>query len=76
MEQQFYLDSFSPWQVREESCADTCIASVEAAAVMGGMGLKFIGVVKTVTKRYPMGILFGRELSRREERVSQSCEIN
>jgi hypothetical protein len=32
---------------------------------MGGMGLKFIGVVKTATKRHPMALLSGRELSRR-----------
>jgi hypothetical protein len=57
-------------------CAEFCFASVEAAEVMGGMGLKFIGVVKTATKRYPMAILSGRELSRRGERVSLSCDIN
>jgi hypothetical protein len=37
---------------------------------MGGLGLKFIGVVKTATKRYPMAILSGRELFHRGERVS------
>jgi hypothetical protein len=43
---------------------------------MGGMGPKFIGVVKTATKRHPMAILSGLKLSRRGERVSQSCDIN
>jgi kynureninase len=43
---------------------------------MGGMGLKFIGVVKAATKRYPMDILTGHELSRRGEQVSLSCELN
>jgi Transposase IS4 len=51
-------------------CADSYFASVEAAEVMGGMCLKFIGVVKTAMKRYPMAILSGRELSHRVERVS------
>jgi Transposase IS4 len=51
-------------------CADSYFASVEAAEVMGGLGLKFIGVVKTATKTYPMAILSGCELSHRGERVS------
>jgi hypothetical protein len=68
MEQQFYLNSFSPGTGRI-LCADFYFASVEAAEVMGGMGLNFIGVVKTATKWHPMAILSGRELSRHGERV-------
>jgi hypothetical protein len=45
--------------------ADILFASVEAAGLTGRMVLKFIGVVKTVTKRYPMAILSEHELSRR-----------
>jgi Transposase IS4 len=52
-------------------CADFYFASVEAAEVMGGIGLKFIGVVKTATKRHPTAIHSGRG-----ERVSLSCDIN
>jgi Transposase IS4 len=57
-------------------CADFYYASVQAAEFMGGTGLKFIGVVKTATKRHPMVILSGRELPLRRERVSTSCDIN
>jgi hypothetical protein len=75
MEQQFYLNSFSPG-TGGILCADFYFASVEAAEVMGGMGLKFIVVVKTAMKMHPMAILSGRELSRHWERVSLSCNIN
>jgi hypothetical protein len=47
-----------------------CFASVEAAEVMGGMGHEFIGVLKTATKRCPMAILSGHELSRHGEQVA------
>jgi hypothetical protein len=46
-------------------CADFLFASVEAAELTGRMVLKFIGVLKTATKRYPMAILSEGELSRR-----------
>jgi hypothetical protein len=51
-------------------CADSYFASVEAARYLLGMGLKFIGVVKTATRMCPMYILSRRELAQRGDFVS------
>ena len=40
-------------------CADSYFASVGAAQKLKEIGLKFIGVVKTATKKFPMKYLFG-----------------
>ena len=52
-----------PW-VRTDRCvcADSYIASVNAVTVMRMMGLCFIGVVKTATKKFPMSYLSNLEL--------------
>ena len=34
-------------------CADSYFASMPYSIAMGDMGLRFIGVVKTATKKYP-----------------------
>ena len=35
-------------------CADSCFASVATAESLLEIGLKFIGVIKTATRKYPM----------------------
>ena len=52
-----------PW-VRMDCCvcADSYFASINAVTVMRTMGLRFIGVVKTATKKFPMSYLSNLEL--------------
>ena len=52
-----------PWVMRDHCvCADSYFASVNAVTVMRTMGLHFIGVVKTATKKIPMSYLSNLEL--------------
>ena len=55
-----------PW-VRTDSCAcaNSYFASVNAVTVMRMMGLHFIGVVKTATKKFPMFYLSNLLVARR-----------
>ena len=55
-----------PW-VRTDRCicADSYFASVNAVTVMRTMDLRFIGVVKTATKKFPMSYLSNLELVQR-----------
>ena len=55
-----------PW-VRTDRCicADSYFALVNAVTVMRTMGLRFIGVVKTATKKFPMSYLSNLELVQR-----------
>ena len=55
-----------PW-VRTDRCvcADSYFASINAVTVMRMMGLHFIGVVKTATKKFPMSYLSNLELVQR-----------
>ena len=46
-------------------CADSYFASVGAAETLKKIGLRFIGVVKTATKRFPMKNLSELELENR-----------
>jgi len=46
-------------------CADSYFASVEAALELKGLGLRFIGVVKNSTTRYPMTALSTKEIPAR-----------
>jgi hypothetical protein len=50
-------------------CADSYFASVAAALELKRIGLKFIGVVKTATKQFPLAYLSGLELRARGDRV-------
>ena len=52
-----------PW-VRMDHCvcANSYFASINAVTVMRMMGLHFIGVVKTATKKFPMSYLSNLEL--------------
>ena len=54
-------------------CADSYFASVTAAERLLEMDLKFIGVIKTATKKFHMTYLSSRELSCRGQRV---CMVN
>jgi len=51
-------------------CADSHFASVEAALSLKAAGLRFIGVVKTAHRRFPMASLAARELGERGDWVS------
>jgi len=42
---------------KRDVCADSYFASVTAAKQLLGIGLRFIGVVKTATRGYPMSTL-------------------
>jgi Transposase IS4 len=49
-------------------CADSYFSSVQAAEQLQVMGLKFIGVVKTATRNFPMQALGSIEMGTRGER--------
>ena len=57
------LKFLEPW-VKTDCCvcADSYFASINAVTVMRMMGLHFIGVVKTATKKFPMSYLSNLEL--------------
>ena len=49
-------------------CGDSYFASVPAALMLSRNGMRFIGVVKTATRQYPMGYLQRVELQDRGDR--------
>ena len=52
-----------PWlNTHRIVCADSYFESVTAAELIYLNGLKFIGVVKTATRKYPMAHLASQEL--------------
>jgi len=51
-------------------CADSYFASVDAAETLRASGLRFIGVVKTAHRRFPMASLASRELQSRGDHAS------
>jgi Transposase IS4 len=58
-----------PWQFSDRMvCADSYFASVGAAEEFRRMRMRFIGVVKTATKQYPMAYLSNIELHERSDR--------
>ena len=60
----------SPWTGSSRLvCADLYFASIQAAKIMFEEGLKFIGVVKTVHKRFPLTHLQSIELGKSGDRV-------
>lgn len=60
-----------PWAgSKRVVCADSYFASVATALLLLSMGLRFIGVVKTSTRGYPMGTLSGIPLQARGQHVS------
>jgi Transposase IS4 len=49
------LKLIQPWQMSDRViCADSYFASVQAAKELLRAGMKFIGVVKTATKEFPL----------------------
>jgi Transposase IS4 len=59
----------SPWSNSDHIvCADSYFALVTAAVELKKIGLRFIGVVKTGTRRFPMAYLQGLELQKRGDR--------
>lgn len=60
-----------PWAGTSRTvCADSYFASVYTTEMLLKMGLKFIGVVKTATKKFPMSYLSSQELSERGQKVT------
>ena len=58
-----------PWKRSQRVvCADSYFASVFATDYLRSIGLRFIGVVKTDTRRYPMKGLAAVELQNRGDR--------
>ena len=57
-----------PWENSDRVvCADSYFASVGAAEELKRIGLRFIGVVKTATRRYPQNSLSRIELQQRKD---------
>jgi Transposase IS4 len=66
-----------PWFFSERLvCADSYFASVGAAEELRKFGMRFIGVVKTATRRYPMAYLSGIELQQRGDRKGLIAKDN
>ena len=60
-----------PWAGSDRIvCADSYFASVQAALSLKEAGMRFIGVVKTAHKRFPLSSLAARELHTRGDWVS------
>ena len=67
------IDRASPWaNTKRLVCADSYFASVPAADLLYKNGLKFVGPVKTSTKKFPITNLVAIEL---EERGDISCLV-
>ena len=69
-----------PWaQTNRGVCADSYFASVTTAQTLMGLGLRFIGVVKTATKKFPMKYLSSLELTegrgQREAVMMKSLDV-
>lgn len=61
----------APWAgTQRVVCADSYFASVTAATQLRGMGLRFIGVVKTATRGYPMQALSTLEVTARGDHAT------
>jgi hypothetical protein len=51
-------------------CAYSYFASFEAAIHLRGRGLRFIGVVKTATRKYPIQLMNAKTIAKRGEWMS------
>ena len=66
---QVLLKLVQPWfHTNRVVCADSYFASVQTAKELLRVNMKFIGVVKTATREYPMPHLTSRELGERGDR--------
>jgi Transposase IS4 len=62
----------SPWSgTNRIVCADSYFASVQGAEHLLSMGLRFIGVVKTASRKFPMKAL----ASNRDERARRKAYV-
>lgn len=62
-------DLLMPWMHSDRIvCGDSYFASVPAATMMMRYGMRFIGVVKSATRQYPMSFLSQVELNNRGDR--------
>ena len=69
------MDLCAPWTgTGRIGCADSYFASVQAACTLYDNGLRFTGVVKTSTKKYPMEYLSNFEMSGRGDHTSMVAE--
>ena len=61
------LDLIKPWHNDGDQllCADSYFPSVPALIALRNVGWRFIGVIKTSTKQYPLQYLSGLELNQR-----------
>ena len=55
-------------------CADSYFASAETAQVLADVGTRFIGVVKTATRGYPMAYLSSKPMAQRGDHYSMLCK--
>ena len=66
-----------PWfHTNRIICGDSYFASVEAAKYLLEKGLKFIGVVKTATREYPMKYLSNQEMQSRGQHISMVSQLD
>jgi Transposase IS4 len=65
------LDLISPWwHSNRIVCADSYFSSVQTALKCKACGIKYIGVVKTATKQYPMAHLGKIEMKDKGDRYA------
>lgn len=65
------MELVGPWaRTKRIVCADSYFAIVPTAKKLLAMGLRFIGVVKTATRGYPMGVLSVVPLEERGQHAS------
>ena len=64
-----------PW-IRTDRivCADSYFASAETAQVLADVGTRFIGVVKTASRGYPMTYLSSKPMAQRGDHFSMVCK--
>jgi hypothetical protein len=66
-----------PWfHTSRVVCGDSYFASVFTAIEMRRLGLGFIGVVKTASKKYPMAYLKGYEVEDRGQWKGLVCQVD
>ena len=66
-----------PWQGTNRTvCADSYFASVQSAVTLLKLGLHFTGVVKTVTRGFPLKFLSERELTGRGQHISMVSDVD
>jgi hypothetical protein len=72
---QVLMSLVMPWALSGRViCGDSFFASVSAAMALKHIGLRFIGVVKTSSRKFPLAYLSSREMVNRGDRVGvEAC---